>query len=70
MEEAHAVMCERGRWVCNEKRLIEGAGLSGIHPLFAEIPLEREPLVQWVESVSERLGVSSDEVTPWKRPAR
>src|ERR1051325_7791800 len=31
MEEAHAIMCERGQWVCNEKRLIETAGLTGLH---------------------------------------
>ena len=28
MQEAHAILCERGRWVCNEKRLIETAGLG------------------------------------------
>ena len=30
MEAAHAILCERGQWVCNEKRLIEAAGLIGV----------------------------------------
>lgn len=29
VEEAHAVMCERGVWVLNEKGLLERAGISG-----------------------------------------
>ena len=67
MEEAHAVMCERSEWVCNEKRLIETAGLEGIHSLFPEIPGERERLVEWIDRVAGVLGVSTDESTPWKR---
>lgn len=67
MEEAHAIMCERSEWVCNEKRLIETAGLGGIHSLFAEIPVERERLVEWVDRAADYLGVSTDESTPWKR---
>jgi hypothetical protein len=54
MEEAHAISCERGQWVCNEKRLIEAAGLAGVNALFAEIPRER--LLEWVDLVAERLG--------------
>jgi hypothetical protein len=69
MEEAHAVVCERSQWVCNEKRLIEIAGLGAIHALFAEIPIERERLVRWVKLVAERLGVSTANATPWKRSA-
>ena len=69
MEEAHARVCERSLWVCNEKRLIETAGLGSIHPLFTEIPFERERLVGWVDLVAERLGVSASDATPWKRPA-
>ncbi len=38
MEEAHAIVCERGQWVCNEKRLIEAAGLVGLQALFAQVP--------------------------------
>jgi hypothetical protein len=56
MEEAHAISCERGQWVCNEKRLIEAAGLSGLNALYAEIPIERERLLEWVDAVAERLG--------------
>src|SRR5439155_4675209 len=40
MEEAHAILCERSQWVCNEKRLIETAGLAGLHALFAQVPVE------------------------------
>lgn len=56
MEEAHAISCERGQWVCNEKRLIETTGLSSLNNLFAEIPTERERLLEWVDLVAERLG--------------
>ena len=40
MQEAHAIVCERSQWVCNEKRLIETAGLGALHARFAEIPIE------------------------------
>ena len=56
MEEAHAILCERSQWVCNEKRLIETAGLSSVNALFAEIPSERERLLDWVDHVANRLG--------------
>lgn len=55
--------------VCNEKRLIETAGLGSIHSLFAEIPVERERLVEWVDRVAGWLGVSTGESTPWRRDA-
>jgi len=67
MEEAHAISCERGQWACNEKRLIEAAGLSSLNALFAEIPNERDRLVEWVDLVADRLGVQSSEAMPWKR---
>ena len=60
MEEAHAISCERGQWVCNEKRLIEPAGLSNVNRLFAEIPIERERLLQWVDLVAQ-------EIENWKK---
>jgi len=66
MEEAHAILCERGQWVCNEKRLIETAGLTGVHALFAQVPAESARLVKWVDLVADQLGVPRDEVTPWK----
>ena len=59
MEEAHAISCERGQWVCNEKRLIEATGLSSLNALFAEIPLERERLLEWVDLVADRLGAGT-----------
>jgi hypothetical protein len=66
MEEAHAILCERGQWVCNEKRLIETAGLARLHPLFTQIPNESANLAQWIDQVAEGLGVSKSEITPWK----
>jgi hypothetical protein len=66
MEEAHAILCERGQWVCNEKRLIESAGLAGLHALFAQVPTESASLVQWVDLVADQLGVPRGEITPWK----
>lgn len=65
LEEANAVLCERGLWVCNEKRLIEAAGLTGVQPLFGQIPSEPAGLVRWVDLVAGRLGVLAGEVTPW-----
>jgi hypothetical protein len=67
IEEAHAIVCERAQWVCNEKRLIEIAGLSSLHALFAEIPAEREQLIKWVDLVSDGLGVPKAEAAPWRR---
>ena len=66
MEEAHAILCERGQWVCNEKRLIEAAGLAGLHPLFAQVPNESASLARWVDLVAEQLGVLKGEVLPWQ----
>jgi len=66
MEEAHAVVCERGQWVCNEKLLIETAGLADLHALFAQVPNESARLVQWVDLVADQLGVPKGEITPWK----
>ena len=55
MEEGHAVLSERGQWVCNEKRLIELADLSGVHDLFEHVPLEPSVLLHWVDLVAERV---------------
>ena len=66
MEEAHAILCERGQWVLNEKRLIETAGLAALHALFAQVPIESASLVEWVELVADQLGVPRSEMTPWK----
>ena len=67
MEEAHAILCERGQWVCNEKRLIETAGLGNLRALFAEVPIEPASLLQWVDLVADQLGVPRGEIMPWKR---
>ena len=66
MEEAHAVHCERGEWVLNEKRLIETAGLGALHALFAQVPIESASLAEWVDHVADQLGMPQDEMTPWK----
>jgi hypothetical protein len=66
MEEAHAIVCERAQWVCNEKRLIEIAGLTRLHALFAQVPHECPNLLHWVDIVADQLGVPKGEVTPWK----
>lgn len=56
MEEAHAILCERGQWICNEKRLIDFAKLSHLHGLFAQIPSDPTRLVQWVDLAAEQIG--------------
>jgi hypothetical protein len=66
MEEAHAIVCERGRWVCNEKGLIEAAGLGEIQALFGEVPGEPVALVDWVDRVARQLGVPPGERLPWE----
>src|SRR5262249_26944823 len=70
LEEAHAVLCEKGQWVCNEKRLIEAAGLTRVQPLFGQIPSEPAGLVRWVDLVAGRLGVPAGEVMPWSDAGR
>jgi hypothetical protein len=70
LEEAHAVLCGRGQWACNEKRLIAAAGLTGVQPLFGQIPGEPAGLVRWVDLVAARLGVSAGEVMPWSDTGR
>jgi hypothetical protein len=66
MEESHAIVCERGQWVCNEKRLIEIAGLADLHALLAQVPTESASLLQWVDLIAGHLGVPRGEITPWK----
>lgn len=66
MQEAHAIMCQRSEWVCNEKRLIGTAGLTDLQALFAQVPNKPANLMQWVDRIADRLGVPRDEDTPWK----
>lgn len=70
LEEANAVLCESGRWVCNEKRSIKAAGLTDVQPLFEEIPSEPVGLVLWVDLVAGQLGVPTSEVLHWRDAAR
>lgn len=56
MEEAHALLCERGRWALNEKRLVKTAGLDDVQNLFGHVPSEAAVLMQWVESIAQRLA--------------
>ena len=65
MEEAHAIVCERGQWLCNEKRLLEAAGLSHTQRLFAQVPVDSASLVRWVDLVANQLGVPGSEKMPW-----
>jgi hypothetical protein len=65
MEEGHAVLCERGQWVCNEKRLIDAAGLTDAHRLFEHVPGEPSALLQWVDLVAGALEVSPARTVPW-----
>jgi len=56
IEKAHAVLAKRRTWVLNEKRILERAGLDGLHALFSEAP-RHEELVGWVSAVRAALGV-------------
>ena len=55
LERAHLVLAEQRTWVLNEKRILERAGLDGLHALFSEAP-RREELVGWVSAVRAALG--------------
>ncbi|HEY2516085.1 MAG TPA: nucleotidyltransferase domain-containing protein [Polyangiaceae bacterium] len=55
VEEAHARLCARREWVCNEKRIFERAGLHDVQRLFAPDALS-EPLPAWVDAVARVLG--------------
>jgi hypothetical protein len=66
-EEAHAVVCARGQWVCNEKRLIQVAGLSSAQAVFGTVPPDSVSLSRWVDEVARQLHVPPDESKPWSR---
>lgn len=67
LEEAHAVLCERRAWTCNEKGMLEKAGLARLRTRFASAPAEAEDLVRWVDDVATELAVARDERRPWQR---
>jgi hypothetical protein len=52
MEEAHVILCERGEWVCNEKRMIESAGLVGVSGCFEHLPAAPAGLLEWVDAIA------------------
>jgi len=66
-EEAHAILCERSEWVCNEKRMIELAGLTRLQTVQQECPADVACLVEWVDTVAEQLGTSLKNGAPWER---
>lgn len=70
LEEANAIMCASSRWVCNEKRLIDSAGLTGVQALFGEIPSEPAGVVRWIDLVADKVGVPQGEVMPWNDAGR
>jgi hypothetical protein len=67
LEEAHAIMCERRRWVCNEKRLLEAAGLASVQMLFAHIPEDPDGLLEWVNRIGRSVGDGPADAAPWRR---
>jgi hypothetical protein len=66
LEEAHAVLCERREWVCNEKGLLEKAGLGRLQQQLTSIPRDASDLVRWVDDVARALGDAVDEANPWR----
>ena len=59
VEEAHARLCQQRRWVLNEKRIVERAGLGHGQALFAGLPRGgAEELRRWVEEVASFLDQS------------
>lgn len=59
LQEAHAVLCERGEWICNEKRLLERAGLTWLAESLDLASATTEPVKHWVASLRERFGDST-----------
>ena len=58
IEEAHARLSARSRWVLNEKGIVEAAGLGEAHTLFSRVPSEPRALVGWVDDVGAALRSS------------
>jgi hypothetical protein len=56
LEEAHARVSAERRWVLNEKRLVEAAGLGGAHSWFGDVPRTADGLVRWVGEARVALG--------------
>jgi hypothetical protein len=62
IEEAHAVLAARGQWVCNEKRMIDLAGLADAHRLFDLVPSGPDELEAWIGHVALALDAGGDRV--------
>lgn len=60
MEEGHARMCDRREWACNEKRLIDSAGLGNIQKLFSQVPSVVGEIEEWIGYVADELKIPSD----------
>jgi len=56
MEEAHARVCAGRRWVLNEKRRVEAAGLANAHTWFSNVPSTTDGLLAWVAEVRDGLA--------------
>ena len=69
LEEGHAILCARSRWTCNEKRLVEDAGLADAHFLFRAARSDAGDHA-WLDLLARRLGASPDELTPWSDAGR
>lgn len=66
LEEAHAILCARREWVCNEKGLLVKAGLAHLQQRFASAPTDPADLLRWVDDVASALGARDDEARPWR----
>lgn len=55
-EMAHALACRRRLWVLNEKKLVEQAGLQGLHARFVDVPSTSAELVLWLEGLRAAIG--------------
>ena len=69
IEEGHARLCERREWMCNEKQLIDAAGLAEAQSMFTRTP-DASDLVEWVDLIAHRLGMSANEASPWTDAGR
>lgn len=62
LEESHAILCEQYQWICNEKRLVNAAGLAGLQTQFDQIPTDPIHLLQWVDQIANQLGASGSQI--------
>jgi Nucleotidyltransferase domain len=58
-QAAHAVLAERGRWVTNEKTLVDHAGLRGIDDVLAGLSAAPARLAGAVDDATVLLGVQN-----------